>query len=73
MKRRTPGIRFYSPVYCTKIPLGTYHLSLSFNVGGLKPLFDIRNNARIGCKSNIGGCSSASSMAVIPIAQISHN
>jgi hypothetical protein len=25
-----------------------YHLSLSFNVGGLKPLLDIRNSALIG-------------------------
>jgi hypothetical protein len=31
------------------------HLSLSFKVGGLKPLLDIKNKALIGCKSNIGG------------------
>ena len=47
------------------------HLFLSFKVGGLYPDFDIRNKALIGCKSNIGGCSSANSMAVIPTAQIS--
>ena len=47
------------------------HLFLSFKVGGLYPDFDIKNKALIGCKSNIGGCSSANSMAVIPTAQIS--
>lgn len=50
-----------------------YHLSLSLSVGGLKPLFDIKNNALIGCRSNMGGCSSANSIAVIPHAQISHS
>lgn len=38
------------------------HFSFSFSVGGLKPLFDIRNSARIGCKSNMGGCNSANSV-----------
>lgn len=53
--------------------INNYHLSLSFKVGGLKPLLDIKNNALIGCKSNIGGCNSANSIDVIPTAQISHN
>lgn len=37
------------------------HRSFSLRVGGLKPLFDIRKSARMGCRSNIGGWSSASS------------
>lgn len=53
--------------------LNSYHLSLSFNVGGLNPLFDMRNSALMGWRSNIGGCSSASSMAVMPTAHMSHN
>lgn len=49
------------------------HLSRSFNVGGLKPDLDMRKRALIGCKSNIGGCNSANSIAVIPQAQISQS
>lgn len=49
------------------------HLSRSFNVGGLKLDLDMRKSALIGCKSNIGGCSSANSIAVIPHAQISQS
>lgn len=60
-------------MYRNIIYLNNYHLSLSFKVGGLKPLLDIKNNALIGCKSNMGGCNSANSMAVTPKAQISHN
>lgn len=48
------------------------HLFFSLRIGGLNPLFDIRKRARIGCKSNMGGCNSASSIAVIPTAQMSH-
>lgn len=47
------------------------HLVLSFSVGGLYPLFDMRKRARMGCRSNMGGCSSANSMAVMPTAQMS--
>lgn len=50
-----------------------YHFSLSLRVGGLNPLFDMRNRALMGCKSNMGGCSSANSIAVIPMAQISQS
>lgn len=52
---------FVSAVFINEWNVGL-HLSLSLSVGGLKPLFDIKNNARIGCKSNIGGCNSASSV-----------
>ncbi len=48
------------------------HFSLSLSVGGLKPLFDIMNKARIGWRLKLGGCNSANSIAVIPTAQISH-
>ena len=38
----------------------------SRSCGGRKPDLDMRKRARIGWRSNMGGCSSASSMAVMP-------
>lgn len=51
---------FVSAVLIKLLKVGLY-LSLFFNDGGLKPLLDIRKRARIGWRSNIGGCSSANS------------
>lgn len=64
---------FFVRATLTKLWNVGLHLSRSFNVGGLKPDLDMRNRARIGCRSNIGGCNSANSIAVIPHAQISHS
>ena len=50
----------------------TVHLVLSLSVGGLNPDLDMRKRALMGCRSNMGGWSSAISMAVIPTAQMSH-
>ena len=50
-------------VYFTK-------LKQNHNVSNKTPLET--HTDRIGCRSNIGGCSSANSMAVIPTAQTSH-
>ena len=57
---------------CTHLWKSVLHLFLSLSCGGLYPDFDMRNSARIGWRSNIGGCSSASSMPVMPTAQMSH-
>lgn len=54
---------FVRAVLMKLLKVGLY-LSLSFNEGGLKPLLDIRKSARIGWRSNMGGCNSASSERV---------
>lgn len=48
------------------------YLCLSFSFGGWKLDLDMRNRALIGWRSNIGGFSSANSIAVMPTAQTSH-
>lgn len=53
---------FFVRAVLTKLWNVVVQRSRSRNVGGLNPDFDIKNNALIGCRSNIGGWSSASSV-----------